>query len=187
MIAVPEVVVRRKLTFEDYCALPDDQDYEIIDGVLYVSPRARARHQRVANRLAQQLTNQVEDRGLGVVIPDADLIIDERSTYVSPDIMVFRRERYAEIDPDDFIRIVPDLVIEVTSPSTSGYDYLKKRETYARLGVPHYWIVDGSRRTVTECVLQPDGEYRTRGVAAPTRLRPAICSELELDLERLFQ
>lgn len=41
---VPAELIGRRLTLADYEALPDDQDYEIIDGVLYVAPRARYDH-----------------------------------------------------------------------------------------------------------------------------------------------
>ena len=95
MVAVPEVVVQRRLTLADYEALPDDANYEIIDGVLFVAPRARPRHQVVANRLATVLTVYVQGTGAGDIVPDADLIIDERNTYISPDIMYFAGDRFS--------------------------------------------------------------------------------------------
>jgi Uma2 family endonuclease len=183
VVAVPES--RRKLTLADYCALPDDQDYEIIDGVLYVSPRARPRHQRIVNRLAHLLTEQ-EDLGRGTVVPDADLIVDERHTYVSPDIMFFSGDRFQAVDPDEMIRLIPDLVVEVLSPSTGEYDQTTKRETYARLGVRHYWTFDNARRTMTEHTLQDDGEYRARTVRAPEVFRPDLLPDLEINLTRVF-
>src|SRR5258708_1734188 len=118
---VPELTTRRRLTLADYEALPDDQDYEIIDGDLYLAPRARPDHQIVANEFAVILTMHAWDRGLGVVVPDADLIVDDRNTYISPDIMYFTAERFASIDRQTQIRTIPDLVIEVLSPGTEEY------------------------------------------------------------------
>jgi Uma2 family endonuclease len=180
------VVVQRKLTLEDYCALPDDQDYEIIEGVLYVAPRARPGHQRISNRFAQILTAE-EDRGGGVVVPDADLVVDERGTYVSPDLMFFAGDRYAAVDEGEMIRIVPDLVVEVLSPSTADYDRTTKQETYARIGVRHYWVADAGRKAVTEHMLQEDGAYRTRIVRAPEVFRPEIFPHLDVALARVFR
>ena len=36
----------------------------------------------------------------------------------------------------------PTLVVEVLSPSTTTIDRTRKRELYARHGIPYYWIVD---------------------------------------------
>ncbi|HEX5414864.1 MAG TPA: Uma2 family endonuclease [Chloroflexota bacterium] len=187
MVMVPEKVMQRRLTFVDYQALPDDQDYEIIDGVLYAAPRARSGHQIIANRLAHLLTGFTEDRGLGTVVPDADLIVSDRDTYVSPDIMYFAGDRFDRVDRDDWIRIMPDLVVEVLSPSTRDYDRQKKRETYAQLGVPHYWMVDRHSRAVLECILQPDGTYRERAAEASGSFCPMLFPELEIDLAQLFR
>lgn len=187
MAMVPEVITRRRLTYDDYLALPDDQDYEIIDGVLYVSPRARPDHQRVSNRIAFLLTLTLEQRGLGVVVPDADLIVDEHNTYVSPDIMFFWTPRFADVNPAEQIRIRPDLIIEILSPSTDRYDLVTKRQTYARLGVPHYWIADPSHGTIIEHTNPADSDYSAVRTAGPNALfHPALHPDLAVDLSQVF-
>lgn len=186
MVAVPESVVRRRLTLADYEALPDDADYEIIDGVLYVAPRPRPRHQAVAGQLVHILIAHVEATGQGKVIPDADLIIDERNAYVSPDIMYFAGDRLARIDPNEMIRILPDLIVEVLSPATDRRDLLVKRSLYEPLGVPHYWIVDAERSTIRECVLGPGGVYAERAVSIDQPFEPARFPGLQIDLRRVF-
>ncbi len=187
MVMVPEKVMQRRLTFQDYQALPDDQDYEIIDGVLYVAPRARSGHQAAANELSTILTTYAREHGLGRVIPDADLVVADRDIYLAPDIMYFGKGRFEGIDRDDWIRIIPDLVVEVLSPSTEDYDRRKKREIYAQLGVHHYWMVDPRSRAVVECVLQPDGGYQERVIHAGELFRPALFPELEIDLAAVFR
>jgi Uma2 family endonuclease len=183
---VPEVVTRRRLTLADYEALPDDQDYEIIDGALYMSPRARPGHQIVAAKFTHILMGHVLDHGLGEVIPDADLIVDDRNTYISPDIMFFRADRIRNLDRNDFIRLIPDLIVEILSPSSVDYDRRTKRQTYETLGVPHYWIADPRSHTVAENVLQPSGQYQQRVVGPDGPFRPALFPNLEIDLTRIF-
>jgi Uma2 family endonuclease len=185
MVAVPEAIMGRKLTLEDYCALPDDQDYEIVNGVLHVSPRPRPRHQQIAGELLFLLMLE-QKRGAGTVVPDADLIVDERNTYVSPDLMFYAGDRYATVDPNEMLRLIPDLIVEVLSPSTSDYDRTTKRDVYAGIGVAHYWAVDGDRRAVTEHVLQADGTYHTRTVRAPEVFRPALFPHLEINLTQVL-
>jgi len=186
MVAVPQVVMQRSLTLADYEALPDDADYEIIDGVLYVSPRALARHQVIANRLSTDLTIHVRATGTGEVVPDADLIVDERKTYISPDIMYFAGDRYAQVNPDEMLRIVPDLVVEVLSPSTNRYDLVTKHHLYEQLGVPHYWILDARANTVHECVLGTDRSYTERVVTKNEPFEPVLFTGLTIDLHRVF-
>lgn len=186
MVMVPEAVIKRRLTLEDYQALPDDADYEIIEGVLYVAPRARPLHQMVSNRLATRLTVHVEHFGLGFVVPDADLIIDAEGTYISPDIMYFSAERFVGMNRREMIRSVPDLVVEVISPTSADYDRITKRRLYAHLGVPHYWIVDPDRQEMTELVLEGGGTYRERTVTSPESLRPELFPDFAIDVAALF-
>lgn len=44
MVMVPQAILQRRLTLDDYLGFPDDQRYEIVEGVLYVAPRARSPH-----------------------------------------------------------------------------------------------------------------------------------------------
>lgn len=186
MVMVPESISRRRLTYEDYLALPDDQDYEIIDGVLYVSPHPRPRHQVIAARLTSVLQAHGEETGGAIVVPDTDLIIDSENTYISPDIMVFAPDRFAAVDPDDAITILPDLAIEIISPTSDHYDAVIKRDLYARLGIPHDWLADPGRRQIVEHTRPVDGRYTRRVVRAPDLFRSARFPALAIDLARLF-
>jgi Uma2 family endonuclease len=186
MSMVPAQLIGRRLTLADYEALPDDQDYEIIDGVLYVAPRPFPPHQRVSLSLTIVLVDHAEAAGLGIVMPDADLVVDEHGTYVSPDLMYFPAGQEAEINQEKRIRVVPTLIVEVLSESTMGRDQVTKRDAYAKLGVPHYWMVDRRRRSIAELLLGPDRRYAEREVAAPEVFRPSVFPGLAIDLERLF-
>lgn len=187
MVMVPQKVLKGRLTYQDYLGLPDDQDYEIIEGVLYVAPRPAPFHQVVANRLAFDLTGHVEGRGLGLVVPDADLIIHPKDVYVSPDIMVFLGKRVRAIPRRGRIRTPPDLIVEVLSPSTERRDRSTKWRVYAELGVPHYWMADPDERAINECVLGAEGQYHERAFTAPDVFRPALLPDLAIDLARLFE
>ncbi len=186
VVTVPGIESRR-LTLADYEALPDDQDYEIVEGILFVAPRARALHQIVASRLAAFLIMYVEAENLGVVVPDADLIIDAHNTYVSPDIMLFLGDRMAAIDRTDWLRVLPDLIVEVISPASTTHDQRTKRDIYARVGVPHYWIVYPQTQTMSEYVLHADGLYHERTTHAHDTFTSALLPDLHIDLPRLFR
>lgn len=187
MAMVPAEIVQRRLTLADYEALPDDQDYEIIDGVLYVAPSPYYGHQTLAGRLIHALLGHIEQHRLGVLVPDGDLIFDERGTCISPDLMYFTPEQYARVNPEGKNSVIPTLVVEVLSESTLGRDQLVKRRLYAELGVPHYWMVYRYRRCVDELTLGPDGLYAESRVSAPGVFRPMLFPGLEIDLDPLFQ
>ena len=72
------------LTYEDYCALPDDgKRYEIIEGELYVTPSPSRAHQQFAANLLVALKPFVADRGLGeVFIAPFDVILEERRSRI---------------------------------------------------------------------------------------------------------
>jgi Uma2 family endonuclease len=93
-MAYDTVPVRAEgFTVEDLAEMPDDgRRYELVDGVLVVSPAPRPRHQLAAYRLGEILTR------------------------ASP----------------------PDLVV---IPSSLDLDLGLKLRVYARLGVPHYWVL----------------------------------------------
>ena len=78
-----------KLTYQDYCAIPEDgKRHEILDGEHHVSPAPRTDHQSVLGNLYAQLRSAIQDPGLGLVfLAPTDLqlsVVD----IVQPDLMV---------------------------------------------------------------------------------------------------
>jgi Uma2 family endonuclease len=158
-------------TYEDYCRIPDDgQRYEVIRGVLYVSPAPRTRHQRVIAYLLTALNNFVTARQLGEVLTSPiDVLLPGLASVVQPDILFVSRDR-AGIVEEKYLRGAPDLVVEVLSPSNPGHDRKTKLEVYAEAGVREYWIVDPDARSIDVHVLESrayrlDGRYGTEAAA----------------------
>jgi Uma2 family endonuclease len=136
-------------TYEDYCRIPDDgKRYEVIRGVLYVSPAPRTRHQRVIANLFNALFNFVTARQLGEVLTSPiDVLLPGLASPVQPDILFVSRER-ARIVEEKYLADAPDLVVEVLSPSNPRHDRKTKFEVYAEAGVREYWIVDPDERSI---------------------------------------
>lgn len=181
---VPEPI---KLTYQDYCALPDDgRRYEILDGDLYMSPAPETPHQRVAFRLAMILHAHVARRGLGeVFIAPLDVLLDEHDV-VEPDIIFVSKARRSIITQKN-IQGAPDLLVEVMSPSSGDRDTRDKRNLYARCGVPFYWLVDPDARSITELELV-ETAYAEVGVAnGASNLSPKLFPGLQIQLEELWE
>ena len=76
-------------------------------------------------------------------------------TAFQPDLIFVSNAR-AGIIQEDWIAGAPDLVVEVSSPSTAAYDRATKLPIYAESGVSEYWLIDSQAKTVE--VLKLEGK-----------------------------
>lgn len=160
-------------TYDDYAAIPEDGNrYEIIAGVLYMTPAPGAAHQLTVGRITAFLKIHVEFAGQGLVfVAPFDVELPAHRGVVQPDIVVILNAHRSIITPSRAIG-TPDLVVEVASPSTATYDRRTKMDAYAHAGVREYWIVDPHARTVE--LLQLEGEaYRSLGVFQGQAMLPS--------------
>ncbi len=129
------------LTYEDLRSFPDDDlRREIIDGELFVTPSPIRRHQRAVARLTGALLAYEEHHG-GEVYPAPMDVFFSDTNVVEPDVLFLRHESLPGTDPEKIVA-VPDLVVEVSSPSTRRRDLGLKKDLYERFGVAEYWFVD---------------------------------------------
>lgn len=125
------------LTVDDVYALPDDgHRYELVDGVLLVTPAPSMAHQRALIRLGAVLLAAAGDR-FEVLPAPFDWLVSP-STLFQPDIVVSRK---GEVGQKRLER-APRLAVEILSPSTSSIDRGTKRLKYEQCGVECYWLVD---------------------------------------------
>jgi Uma2 family endonuclease len=131
-----------RLTYDDYCLLPNDgKRYEIIEGELFVTPAPNFLHQIIVTRLTRYLSAFVEDNQLGLVFVSPFDVVFSQFDVVEPDLLYVSKAR-SSVLTDKNVQGSPDLVIEVLSPSTSKIDRTTKLKLYARFGVEEYWIID---------------------------------------------
>jgi Uma2 family endonuclease len=134
--------VDTRLTYEDYCLLPNDgKRYEIIDGELFVTPSPFRAHQQVVTNLTYYLVDFVKKADLGWVYAAPFDVVFSHTSVVEPDILYVSKSR-AEVLTEKNIQGAPDLVVEVLSPGTLEADRTFKLKLYARYGVQEYWIID---------------------------------------------
>lgn len=150
---------KTSMTYADYVAIPyDGLQHEIIDGDHFVNPAPNLYHQHVSRHLQHQLLLKIELAGLGVVInAPVDLQLSEHDI-VQPDLVFVSLAQRWIMTPTR-IKGIPDLVVEILSPSNSKHDTELKRSLYERCGVPEYWIVFPEDHQLLQLVLV-DGVYR---------------------------
>lgn len=124
---------------------PDGQHYELLDGVLLVTPAPRTLHQVVVGNLFARLHQAVATPGMARVVSVGELEIGDH-TLLNPDILVFP----ATYPVDTNWKSIREwwLAVEVLSPSSERYDRDFKRPAYQAIGVAEFWLVDPERRTV---------------------------------------
>jgi len=143
----------RLYTYHDYLNWPDDERWEIIDGLGYnMSPAPSVKHQSIVSKLDRMLGNKVEDKGCTLFIAPTDVIFDAYIV-VQPDVFVVCDK--AKITEDN-IQGAPDLIVEVISPSTSLKDRREKKKLYEKFGVKEYLIIYPEDELVERFILQND-------------------------------
>ena len=149
---------RTKLTYADYVLLPDDgNQHEIINGRHYMNAAPNPRHQTVSRLMQFQLMEQIEMPGHGQVF-DAPIDVQfDDFNVVQPDIAVVMKAN--RIVTPTKIKGVPELVIEILSPSTRERDLQLKKQLYEQNGVPEYWIVDADNQNILVHRIGKNGEY----------------------------
>jgi Uma2 family endonuclease len=176
------VSVTPQLTHDDLRAMPEDgQRYELLAGKLHVTPAPSTTHQRISRNLEFILHAYVTAHHLGEVLYAPVDVILHAGSIVQPDIVFVSAVR-ASIVTEQGVEGAPDLVIEILSPSTEARDRGEKRRLYAEHGVAHYWLVDGSTRTLTELALDgvQYGSPTCHSAVFASRLFPTLAIDLSV-------
>ena len=183
MATTTQSVVRR--TYKDYCATPDDERYELLNGDLRMVPAPNMKHQWVLGRLHIELGRFTQERGLGkVYVAPCDVVLSDTDV-VQPDLLFISRAREHTLT-DDNVRGAPDLVIEILSPSTADRDLGYKHDLYGRHGVLEYWIVDPMAESVA-VHRQCDGRFElAETLGRQGTLRTALLDGLQRELDDIF-
>jgi Uma2 family endonuclease len=173
-------------TYEDYIALPDDGNrYEIIEGVLYQMPSPNRNHQNSFNWFIHYLCTYVVKVGLGTVLgAPFDVKLPTRHS-VQPDVMVILKENEHIIE-ENRIFGAPDLIIEISSPGTVGYDRGIKQWAYESSGIKEYWLADPATQTIEVLVLK-QGKYQSLGVFDAAATYPSqVVPNLPVKVQEFF-
>ena len=137
-----------KYTCADYFATPEGERWELIDGVFYQMAAAPNRkHQTASGNLYFLARSHILPRRWGAVYDAPFAVILPGESAVEPDLLFVSAAR-SHILTDDACEGPPDLVVEVLSPSNRRHDLERKRELYARHGVPEYWLLAPESETV---------------------------------------
>jgi Uma2 family endonuclease len=184
---MPSSAASAPYTWDDFVALEEDDLRELIDGELVEVEVPRWKHEWIVGRLVILLDAWGQQGHGGMVVPSGyKLRVSERRG-VMPDVQLYRRGNDAPLEQDEgLVRGRPDLVVEVVSPSSQRFDRVIKLRWYAQLGIPEYWLVDGSARTLERLVLREGAYVIAASLAENETFRPESFEGLEIALARLW-
>ncbi|MBF0500350.1 MAG: Uma2 family endonuclease [Candidatus Riflebacteria bacterium] len=182
----------KRFTYGDYCTWPEDERWELIDGVPFdMTPAPSRQHSKISGSLFYQFYNffsgkpcEVHNAPFDVRLPRNKEPDDKIDTVVQPDILVVCDEKKLD---DKGCRGAPDLVVEIISPSTASRDNITKKALYEKHGVKEYWLVSPTDRLVTIYRLEPDGEFGKSIIFCDTdKIEVPLFPGLEIDLTSVF-
>jgi Uma2 family endonuclease len=175
----------RPLTFEEFVRLfGEDDDIELVDGMVVQRVAARDIHEDLQGWLSFVLRGYAEAKGLGIVRGSRTAVKITEHRGRLPDIVFVRKEN-AHIVQEDGIFGTPDLVVEIWSPGDRLSDMLAKEADYKSIGVLEIWFVDQQRRQVR--VLRKGREGYEEKVMKRGVLRSEVVEGFWVKVEWLFK
>jgi len=152
------------VTPEQLAAMPNDKDFELIDGQL-VERHMGNKSSWVAMQLARLVSAYVDEHNLGwVFVFEAGFRLDPNrpNTLRKPDVSFVRFGRLPNEEPSDaYDHLAPDWAIEVLSPGDTALELEEKIEEYLNAGVRLVWVINPDLKIVKVHVSgRPIEEYR---------------------------
>lgn len=173
------------MTADEFAALPEGPPYfQLVEGELYFMATHTGQHQDIALNIAFSIKSHLRshpDVGWVRVAP-SDVRLDNRNVF-EPDIYFVSQERLGILTKQGATG-VPDLVVEVLSPSTQRLDQQEKRPVYFRLGVREIWFVIPERQTVE--VHLPELEEAARTLAVGDTLTTDLLPGWSVPVAEIF-
>jgi Uma2 family endonuclease len=175
-------------------AAPEEMVAEILDGVLYLSPRPARPHANVASNLGGLLIAPFKfgrgGPGGWVILDEPELHLGPRPDKLVPDLAGWTRERLPRaVGGDDapaHYDLAPDLACEILSERTRGRDKGAKMRIYAREGVKHLWLVEPLARTL-DIYRRMEGQWAlAQSFSGEERVRAAPFEVIEFELPLLW-
>ncbi len=182
---------KKLATVDDLLALSAADRFEILAGEIIEKSAPSPEHGLAQRTLGRFIGGPFhDDHGRGG--PGGWWILTEVQVelapheVVCPDLVGWRRERLPKPWGQRPVRVVPDWICEILSPSNERRDRGHKADVYAQSGVPHYWMIPPSERLVEAFALR-DGEWVRSGAwGDDAKVRIPPFETIELDTARLF-
>ena len=140
------------MTIDEFAAIDEPGRFDLIQGEVLRMPPAGGAHGAMAFELGRIVGNFVVERQLGqVYAAETGFIIDlDNRTVLAPDVAFVAADRVPPMEEQrGFVPVLPDLAVEIVSPSDRMVNVNAKVGEYLDAGVRLVWVVEPTRKTVT--------------------------------------
>lgn len=163
----------------------DGARYELIRGELKPMAPAGGGHGSVTMELSALVGAHVIANNLGKTFAaETGFIIEENPrTILAPDFAFIIKSRVPVPIPDNYVPVVPDLVLETRSPGDTARAVAAKVELWLEVGAREVWELNPRRQILT--VYRPDDEPLALG--ADDRLESELLPGLSLELNLILR
>ncbi len=168
--------------FDNY-PFEEDKRYELDEGEFIVAPRPAYKHNRVTAILTGTLSVYFNANPIGEVLISENVYALSADTRRSPDVSVILGDHYEDLINATVISIIPDIAVEILSPSESTGGIHRKLKQYFAAGVKEVWIVDPETATAEIWTGPQLPEHELAGADA---LTSALLPGFALPLAELF-
>ncbi len=187
------IVEKQIYTIDDVWELAQDPAnenvfFELIDGELICETRPSRQHGLLASEIAFFLRSFTRMNDIGEVVVESGHHPPEyRYTLLGPDVAFTRHERIPDSTSDNYYPVMPDLAVEVLSPSESLSKARQKAEVYLRHGTSIVWLVQPDKRAVEVCRLIDGSRLQIELVSQDGDLSGgAVLPGFELSVRQIF-
>jgi len=193
-MGIPSKKSDEKYSYADYLKWPDEERWELIDGIPYnMSPVPSTEHQRISRDIEVQFANYLRGKSCEVFDAPFDVRLsrgnendEEIKTVVQPDIVIICDKN--KLDKRG-CKGAPDLVAEIISHATAKKDMQEKFLLYERSGVKEYWLVFPLDKAIDVYILNENNKYERSGLYQypdNDKVEVGIFPDLEIDLAWVF-
>lgn len=179
----------KSISFEEFEKSQNETDkiLEYIDGLVYMSPSPSIKHQEIASFLQGELYILLKNKKCKVFSAPTDVVLKKGETdekkKVVPDLFVvcnshgFTKNEYVGI---------PNLIIEILSPSNQAHDLVTKLNLYMKYGVEEYWIVNPLLNNIMIYSLNEKNEYQLNLISSEGIATSTVFKDFEVKAADLF-
>ena len=170
------------------CDAKDDSRYELIDGQIIEMPPTFEDHGYLAVVISHYFLAFDPRRELGIPSVETGYYsLDDRRTVLAPDVAFRRTNRPGESPQKRFVPLMPDLAVEIKSPSNTLAELRRKAATYLNHGSQLVWIILPASQSAEVHRLEPHGDLQSEIIAADAALSGEhILPGFTLPLAKLF-
>ena len=136
------------ITAEQFDQLPEEQGrFELLDGELIELSSTTPRHNDIVGNVLISMKPQMLRQKTGMVVLGTEFAIGQDR--LRPDIAILLAAKWAQVDMDRVpVKVIPDVAIEVVSPSESALQLERKIARYLAGGVQEVWVIYPDPRTL---------------------------------------